>query len=222
MENIYKSFSLDKINSKNDFLVYEANKPKNKIDWLSILFLVLAFLFIVPAVLVNSIFYAFSIAFILITYYIYKRTISKRRKKYSIYLERALKKEAQEAGMLSLNEIYPVFLRVDDLKEEFEIVYQNETKLLCSYNDFKSYSIYYNSLEYKTSRKLPDIPDPTVKRYILEIYFKDDNKLTITLDNTNPKFVINNRWFYQQFTNTKMINVLAKLIDKIIDYRNKK
>ena len=136
--------------------------------------------------------------------------------------EEKLKKEkAKENGMLSLNEIYPVFLMVDDSSEEFKIIYQNDIKLLCTFNDFKNYAIYYNDLEHKTKKKLPDVPIPTVKRYIMEIYFKDDSMITITIDNRHPKFVINNRWFYQQFTNSQMINALAKIIDQIIKKRNK-
>jgi hypothetical protein len=221
MENIYKSFTLDKLNSKDDFKKYDINKPKNKPDFISIIILIISFALIIPAFLVHPIFYAGTILGILIAYYVYKRTISKRRRKYAIYLERQLKKEAKENNMLSLNEIYPVFLYVNDDSEEFKIVYQNDIKLYCKFNDFKNYIIYYNDLEHKTKKKLPDVPITTVKKYIMEIYFKDDEKLTITFDNRNPRFVINNRWFYQQFTNSQMINALAKIIDQIIKRRNK-
>ncbi len=221
MDNIYKSFTLDKLNNKNDFKKYDMAKPKNKPDFISIIILIISFSLIIPAVLVHPLFYAGTILGILIAYYVYKRTISKRRRKYAIYLEKQLKKDAKEVGMLSLNEIYPVFLYVNDDSEEFKIIYQDDVKLLCTYNDFKNYAIYYNDLEHKTKKKLPDVPIPTVKKYIMEINFKDDSKLTITFDNRNPKFVINNRWFYQQFTNSQMINALAKIIDQIIKRRNK-
>ena len=140
---------------------------------------------------------------------------------YCNFIEEKLKEEAKNKNMLLLNEIYPLYLNVNDETKMFEIYLDNEKILSTKYSNLKNYIIYNNSKEYKASLRLPNTPTSYIKKYLLEINTKDGNSITLTFFNNNIKFIVGNKIFYQQFTNTKTINSLAQILDKIFSLNKK-
>ena len=219
MENIYKSIEL---NSKLNTYYKKYNLNKYKFDWISFLSLVLSILFLSPALKVNGLFLMGFIVFLALAMFINKKFSLKKKMAYCNFIEENLQIEAKNKNMLLLNEIYPLFLNVNDDLELFEIYLDNEKILSTQYSNLKNYFIYNNSKEYKAYSRLPNNPSSYIKKYILEINTKDGNLIVLSFFNNNMKFVVGNRRYYQQFTNTKTINSLAQILDKIFSNNKKR
>ena len=101
---------------------------------------------------------------------------------YCNFIEEKLKEEAKNKNMLLLNEIYPLYLNVNDETKMFEIYLDNEKILSTKYSNLKNYIIYNNSKEYKASLRLPNTPTSYIKKYLL-----DDDKLQEIADNAYIK-----------------------------------
>lgn len=218
MENIYKSINLNKeLNSY--YKKFKFNKYK--FNWISFLLLILASVFLPFAIKVNRLFYIGVIVFLAAAIFINRKFSLKKKMTYCNFIEEKLKEEAKNKNMLLLNEIYPLYLNVNDETKMFEIYLDNEKKLSTKYSNLKNYIIYNNSKEYKASLRLPNTPTSYIKKYLLEINTKDGNSITLTFFNNNIKFIVGNKIFYQQFTNTKTINSLAQILDKIFSLNKK-
>lgn len=218
MENIYKSINLNKeLNSY--YKKFKFNKYK--FNWISFLLLILASVFLPFAIKVNRLFYIVVIVFLVVAIFINRKFSLKKKMTYCNYIEEKLKEEAKNKNMLLLNEIYPLYLNVNDETKMFEIYLDNEKILSTKYSNLKNYIIYNNSKEYKASLRLPNTPTSYIKKYLLEINTKDGNSITLTFFNNNIKFIVGNKIFYQQFTNTKTINSLAQILDKIFSLNKK-
>lgn len=218
MENIYKSINLNKeLNSY--YKKFKFNKYK--FNWISFLLLILASVFLPFAIKVNRLFYIGVIVFLAAAIFINRKFSLKKKMTYCNFIEEKLKEEAKNKNMLLLNEIYPLYLNVNDETKMFEIYLDNEKILSTKYSNLKNYIIYNNSKEYKASLRLPNTPTSYIKKYLLEINTKDGNSITLTFFNNNIKFIVGNKIFYQQFTNTKTINSLAQILDKIFSLNKK-
>lgn len=218
MENIYKSINLNKeLNSY--YKKFKLNKYK--FNWISFLLLILASVFLPFAIKVNRLFYIGVIVFLAVAIFINRKFSLKKKMSYCNFIEEKLKEEAKNKNMLLLNEIYPLYLNVNDETKMFEIYLDNEKILSTKYSNLKNYIIYNNSKEYKASLRLPNTPTSYIKKYLLEINTKDGNSITLTFFNNNIKFIVGNKIFYQQFTNTKTINSLAQILDKIFSLNKK-
>lgn len=218
MENIYKSINLNKeLNSY--YKKFKFNKYK--FNWISFLLLILASVFLPFAIKVNRLFYIVVIVFLVVAIFINRKFSLKKKMTYCNFIEEKLKEEAKNKNMLLLNEIYPLYLNVNDETKMFEIYLDNEKILSTKYSNLKNYIIYNNSKEYKASLRLPNTPTSYIKKYLLEINTKDGNSITLTFFNNNIKFIVGNKIFYQQFTNTKTINSLAQILDKIFSLNKK-
>mgnify|MGYP004521632093 CR=1 FL=1 len=218
MENIYKSINLNKeLNSY--YKKFKLNKYK--FNWVSFLLLILALVFLPFAIKVNRLFYIVVIVFLVVAIFINRKFSLKKKMTYCNFIEEKLKEEAKNKNMLLLNEIYPLYLNVNDETKMFEIYLDNEKILSTKYSNLKNYIIYNNSKEYKASLRLPNTPTSYIKKYLLEINTKDGNSITLTFFNNNIKFIVGNKIFYQQFTNTKTINSLAQILDKIFSLNKK-
>ncbi len=218
MENIYKSINLNKeLNSY--YKKFKLNKYK--FNWISFLLLILASVFLPFAIKVNRLFYIVVIVFLVVAIFINRKFSLKKKMTYCNFIEEKLKEEAKNKNMLLLNEIYPLYLNVNDETKMFEIYLDNEKILSTKYSNLKNYIIYNNSKEYKASLRLPNTPTSYIKKYLLEINTKDGNSITLTFFNNNIKFIVGNKIFYQQFTNTKTINSLAQILDKIFSLNKK-
>ena len=218
MENIYKSINLNKeLNSY--YKKFKLNKYK--FNWISFLLLILASVFLPFAIKVNRLFYIVVIVFLVVAIFINRKFSLKKKMTYCNFIEEKLKEEAENKNMLLLNEIYPLYLNVNDETKMFEIYLDNEKILSTKYSNLKNYIIYNNSKEYKASLRLPNTPTSYIKKYLLEINTKDGNSITLTFFNNNIKFIVGNKIFYQQFTNTKTINSLAQILDKIFSLNKK-
>ena len=218
MENIYKSINLNKeLNSY--YKKFKLNKYK--FNWVSFLLLILALVFLPFAIKVNRLFYIGVIVFLAVAIFINRKFSLKKKMSYCNFIEEKLKEEAKNKNMLLLNEIYPLYLNVNDETKMFEIYLDNEKILSTKYSNLKNYIIYNNSKEYKASLRLPNTPTSYIKKYLLEINTKDGNSITLTFFNNNIKFIVGNKIFYQQFTNTKTINSLAQILDKIFSLNKK-
>lgn len=218
MENIYKSINLNKeLNSY--YKKFKLNKYK--FNWVSFLLLILASVFLPFAIKVNRLFYIGVIVFLAVAIFINRKFSLKKKMTYCNFIEEKLKEEAKNKNMLLLNEIYPLYLNVNDETKMFEIYLDNEKILSTKYSNLKNYIIYNNSKEYKASLRLPNTPTSYIKKYLLEINTKDGNSITLTFFNNNIKFIVGNKIFYQQFTNTKTINSLAQILDKIFSLNKK-
>ena len=218
MENIYKSINLNKeLNSY--YKKFKFNKYK--FNWISFLLLILASVFLPFAIKVNRLFYIVVIVFLVVAIFINRKFSLKKKMTYCNFIEEKLKEEAKNKNMLLLNEIYPLYLNVNVETKMFEIYLDNEKILSTKYSNLKNYIIYNNSKEYKASLRLPNTPTSYIKKYLLEINTKDGNSITLTFFNNNIKFIVENKIFYQQFTNTKTINSLAQILDKIFSLNKK-
>lgn len=218
MENIYKSINLNKeLNSY--YKKFKLNKYK--FNWISFLLLILASVFLPFAIKVNRLFYIGVIVFLAVAIFINRKFSLKKKMSYCNFIEEKLKEEAKNKNMLLLNEIYPLYLNVNVETKMFEIYLDNEKILSTKYSNLKNYIIYNNSKEYKASLRLPNTPTSYIKKYLLEINTKDGNSITLTFFNNNIKFIVGNKIFYQQFTNTKTINSLAQILDKIFSLNKK-
>ena len=218
MENIYKSINLNKeLNSY--YKKFKFNKYK--FNWISFLLLIIALVFLPFAIKVNRLFYIGVIVFLAAAIFINRKFSLKKKMTYCNFIEEKLKEEAKNKNMLLLNEIYPLYLNVNDETKMFEIYLDNEKILSTKYSNLKNYIIYNNSKEYKASLRLPNTPTSYIKKYLLEINTKDGNSITLTFFNNNIKFIVGNKIFYQQFTNTKTINSLAQILDKIFSLNKK-
>lgn len=218
MENIYKSINLNKeLNSY--YKKFKFNKYK--FNWISFLLLILASVFLPFAIKVNRLFYIGVIVFLAAAIFINRKFSLKKKMTYCNFIEEKLKEEAKNKNMLLLNEIYPLYLNVNVETKMFEIYLDNEKILSTKYSNLKNYIIYNNSKEYKASLRLPNTPTSYIKKYLLEINTKDGNSITLTFFNNNIKFIVENKIFYQQFTNTKTINSLAQILDKIFSLNKK-
>lgn len=219
MENIYKSIDLNsKLNSY--YKKYKLNKYR--FDWISFLSLIASIIFIPLAIIINALFLIGFIVFIAVAMLVNKKFSLKQKMAYCNFIEERLQMEAKEKNMLLLNEIYPLYLNVNDDNELFEIYLDNEKILSTVYSNLKNYVIYYNSKDYKSTLRLPNNPSSYIKKYLLEINTKDGNSITMSFYNNNMKFVVGNRRYYQQFTNTKTINSLAQILDKIFSNNKKR
>ena len=219
MENIYKSIDLNsKLNSY--YKKYKFNKYR--FDWISFLSLIASIIFIPLAIIINALFLIGFIVFIVVAMIVNKKFSLKQKMAYCNFIEERLQMEAKEKNMLLLNEIYPLYLNVNDDNELFEIYLDNEKILSTVYSNLKNYVIYYNSKDYKSTLRLPNNPSSYIKKYLLEINTKDGNSITMSFYNNNMKFVVGNRRYYQQFTNTKTINSLAQILDKIFSNNKKR
>ena len=183
--------------------------------------LILALVFLPFAIKVNRLFYIVVIVFLVVAIFINRKFSLKKKMTYCNFIEEKLKEEAKNKNMLLLNEIYPLYLNVNDETKMFEIYLDNEKILSTKYSNLKNYIIYNNSKEYKASLRLPNTPTSYIKKYLLEINTKDGNSITLTFFNNNIKFIVGNKIFYQQFTNTKTINSLAQILDKIFSLNKK-
>lgn len=218
MESIYNSLSLNKTNNS----YYKKYKFKYKINFISIIILIISLIPVVFAVIFNMYYLIFITALIItIDIFYYRRVVTKRKMKYCNFLASKLQGEATEKNMLLLNEIYPLFLNVNDEEQLFEIYYDNNIILKTTYENIKNYKIYNTSKKYKEYKRLPDIPKDYIKKYIIEINFKDNNSIDLEFYNNNLKFVVGNKAFYQQNVNTKTINALALILDKIFEHNKK-
>ena len=194
MENIYKSINLNKeLNSY--YKKFKLNKYK--FNWVSFLLLILALVFLPFAIKVNRLFYIVVIVFLVVAIFINRKFSLKKKMTYCNFIEEKLKEEAKNKNMLLLNEIYPLYLNVNDETKMFEIYLDNEKILSTKYSNLKNYIIYNNSKEYKASLRLPNTPTSYIKKYLLEINTKDGNSITLTFFNNNIKFIVGNKIFYQ-------------------------
>lgn len=219
MKSIYNSLSLDK--SKNSY--YKKYKYQYVIDFISIIILIVSLIPIPFAILFNM-YYLILITALLITVAIFynRKVVIKRKIKYCNFILFQLQTEAKEKNMLLLNDIYPLFLHVVDETSLFEIYYDNDIILSTTYDNIKNYKIYNTGKEYKEFKRLPDNPKDYIKKYLIEINFKDSNSITLEFYNNNLKFVVGNKNYYQQYCNTKTINALATILDEIFKSNKKK
>ncbi|MGM9969957.1 MAG: hypothetical protein ACI35S_06140 [Anaeroplasma sp.] len=203
-------------------------KPKGKPYIFSIIFslLLLISISLIIVFLIKKQ-YGYSIAFMLLSAFIlililsaYTKESDKNKVIYARYIEHKLREYAKENNLLPISPVIPLFLFVDDKAQEFKIFYKEDSIINCCYNDIKKYNIYYNK-ENRINGKLPSNPLKLIKSYRLEIVFSNNESSIIDFYNTYSKFRINNKIDFLQLINTKSINDLSTILDKIIK-QNKK
>ncbi len=143
----------------------------------------------------------------------HRRKVNDKRKLEKLdLLEKIIIKESK--GFIPISAVYPVYLSLDNKNKIFTLFYQDKEYIKVEYEDILSYDIYIDRT--KAGARLPELPDPRMRSYIIEITFKDNKKAEIGFSNNNKYFLLNGKYTYLQYANTKSINKLATVFDKII------
>lgn len=213
-EKSFVSLFLFEDTAKEDLEKFkELNPIKYKKDILSIILLIIG----IALICLWPILYIFiPVGLIVICLMLYFHKKYKNKKKiYELDLyEKYINKIALENNYLAISALYPVCVLCDNKEKTIKIVYQNKTYLYCDYSDIISYDILIDKFKYKSSR-LPESPDPTIRSYVLDIALKDGMRVQIGFSNAAKSFLLNNKFVFAQYANTKSINKLATIIDKI-------
>ncbi len=223
--SIVKSIEITNKKLNDGLIQYGKTKGKPYIFTLIFSLLLVISIILVIIFLINKL-YGFATAFILFAAFMlviilsaYTKEADKNKRIYARYIESKLISTAKENNRLPISPIIPLFLSVNDDNKELIIHYNDEVIIQANYNEIKKYNIYYNK-ENKLQGKLPSKPLKLIKSYRLEIDI-DNNLATIDFYNIYSKYRFNNKIDFMQLVNTKSINDISAILDKII-WQNKK
>lgn len=213
-ENKYLSIYMHKETTKDD-LSYFSEKYPFKYDKKDILSLVLLILTLLSIILVGFVAYCIIITFgLLIALAWYRiKFVQKKRIAFLSHLESSIIKD--NPNMTAISAVYPLYIKYDNSKKFFILNYKDNEILNFEYSDLISYNIYIDG--YKTQHnRLKDVPDRTAKSYKVELLFKHGKSAEIGLANINKYIKLYKSYSYLQYTNTKTINNILIMFDKII------
>lgn len=213
-EKSFVSLFLYEDTAKVDLEKFKKEYPiKYKKDILSIILLIIGLAFIACCWLLYF-FIPIGLIIICIMLYFHKKYNSKKQVYMLDQYERYINSNIKDKNIVALSALYPVYLKYDNLKKILSIEYQDKIYLNCEYSDFISYDILIDKVKYKSTR-LPDSPDPTIRSYVLDIALKDGHRVEIGFSNAAKSFLLGGKFVFAQYANTKSINKLATIIDKI-------
>ena len=200
--------------SKIDMEKFNKNSNiKYKFDWVSLVLLIVGIIFIGLGFVIYYLF-ILALIFLLLALFIRKRVLDKRKVIMLDILEKSIIKESlnyENSNVLSA--VYPVYAICDNKNKIFKIIYQDKEYVNIEYDDILSYDIYIDRVKF--NKRLPEKPDPRIRSYIIEIICKDNKKIEIGFSNDNKYFMLKGNYLFLQYANTKSINKIATILDKI-------
>ncbi|MGM9971420.1 MAG: hypothetical protein ACI35W_03355 [Anaeroplasmataceae bacterium] len=208
------------INAESVYLYFDSSKRdienfkqsceiKYKFNWLALLLLLLGVVLMILS-FISVYFFAGSLLFFLLALLAWHKTRDKRQYEFLDLFERYINKEFPN----NLSPVYPICYKADNKNKKFSLIYQNKSYIDVDYKDIVSYDILSDRVS--VGKRLRENPDPKSRSYIIEVTYSDNTKTEIGFSNDNKYFLLKGNYSFLQYANTKSVNKLATILDKII------